>query len=204
MSTPAMHAPMAHHTASMPALGATPVRNGSPSRSGHYAGASFNNSPAASTLPLPPSFLTTPTKTPVSSMRTSIVRDEDVFGAAQPQNPAFGASLASPPQYPAFNNSAVSPPQQHAFMPVAGALNERSRHLDAMLAAAPAYPQPQYMHPVHSYSAVNLAQPSSDMSAMMQKLRLAMTLNERPATVSPMASAQVAARNAHLTPVYNA
>ncbi|KAJ1853896.1 hypothetical protein GGH12_004483 [Coemansia sp. RSA 1822] len=195
MSTPAnsvlpVHepTPVTHHTASLPALGPTPVRYASPSgRHGHYAGASFNNSPAASTLPLPPSFLTSPSKSqtsPINSVRTSIVRDEDVFGVSPPQFAQTG----------------------HAqYMPVAGALNERSRHLDAMLATAPPFQQ-QFMHPVHhmhSYSAVDLTQ-STDMSAMLQKLRLAMNMNERPATVSPLASAQVATRNSHLTPVYNA
>ncbi|KAJ1793039.1 hypothetical protein IW139_001867 [Coemansia sp. RSA 353] len=200
MSTPASTAlpvheptPIAHHTASLPALGPTPVRYASPSgRHGHYAGASFNNSPAASTLPLPPSFLTSPTKSqtsPLNSVRTGIVRDEDVFGVSPPQFMQMG----------------------HAqYMPVAGALNERARHLDAMLATAPPFQQQQqFMHPghhvhhMHSYSAVDLTQ-STDMSAMLHKLRLAMNLNERPATVSPLTSAQVNARNSHLTPVYNA
>ncbi|KAJ2365525.1 hypothetical protein H4S02_010657 [Coemansia sp. RSA 2611] len=183
---------MAHH-ASLPAVGNTPARNGSPSgRHVHYAGASFNNSPAASTLPLPPSFLATPTKTsralsPVS-MRT-VVRDEDVFGVAP-------------------HDSRLSPP---AFMPVAGALHERSRQLDAMLGAPPPqlqqsqlhqfqFPQyQQYQHPLHSHSAVDLAQPT-DMTAMLQKLRLVMDMNERPATAAPAP----APRNPHLTPVYNA
>ncbi|KAJ2244984.1 hypothetical protein GGH98_004676, partial [Coemansia sp. RSA 454] len=179
MSTPASTAlpvheptPIAHHTASLPALGPTPVRYASPSgRHGHYAGASFNNSPAASTLPLPPSFLTSPTKSqtsPLNSVRTGIVRDEDVFGVSPPQFMQMG----------------------HAqYMPVAGALNERARHLDAMLATAPPFQQQQqFMHPghhvhhMHSYSAVDLTQ-STDMSAMLHKLRLAMNLNERPATV---------------------
>ncbi|KAJ1990628.1 hypothetical protein GGI25_004111 [Coemansia spiralis] len=44
-----------------PAVFGTPPRVRSPPKSNHYAGASFNNSPAPSSLPLPP-FLTSPTK----------------------------------------------------------------------------------------------------------------------------------------------
>ncbi|KAI9470284.1 hypothetical protein BX667DRAFT_130260 [Coemansia mojavensis] len=224
MSTPAanngppLSAPtLAPHAASVPAAAAaatntTPVRGGSPSsRHLHYAGASFNNSPAASTLPLPPSFLATPTKqqqqrtaSPLSSStRTRVMRDEDVFGTVSP------ASSTDTLQHPAMG----VPPPYH--MPVAVAFDERSRQLDAMLNSTLPQHRQMYQQPIHSYSAVDISshqqqqqqqQQPSDMSSMFQKLRLAMNVNERPATVTPMTSGQVAAPNAHhlITPVYNA
>ncbi|KAJ2454751.1 hypothetical protein EV183_001335 [Coemansia sp. RSA 2336] len=221
MSTPAanngppLSAPtLAPHAASVPAAAAaaaantTPVRGGSPSsRHLHYAGASFNNSPAASTLPLPPSFLATPTKqqqhprtaSPLSSStRTRVMRDEDVFGTVSP------ASSTDTLQH-----MAMGVPPYH--MPVAVAFDERSRQLDAMLNSTVPQHRQMYQQPIHSYSAVDISshqqqQQQSDMSSMFQKLRLAMNVTERPATVTPMTSGQVAASNAHhlITPVYNA
>ncbi|KAJ2843536.1 hypothetical protein IWW36_005531 [Coemansia brasiliensis] len=129
-------------------------------------------------------------------MRTRVMRDEDVFGTVSP------ASATDKQQHPVMG----APPPYH--MPVAVAFDERSRQLDAMLnSSLPQYRQ-MYQQPIHSYSAVDISshqQQQPDMSSMFQKLRLAMNVNERPATVTPVTSGQVAPNAHHLiTPVYNA
>ncbi|KAJ2746433.1 hypothetical protein GGI20_001351 [Coemansia sp. BCRC 34301] len=189
--------PRVGHAVALPYNGATPGRGGSPSsgaRSNHYAGASFNNSPAPATLPLPPSFLISPSSSGVSpppsfqlpamtgspsplSKRSSgmYMRDEDVFDMAAPI-------------------SADRIVRQQA----SAALSERSRQLEQMLAitggAATKSPPRS-----GGYSAVlDLAQPATDMASMFQKLRLIKEMSQnRPSTVEPVVHQQ-------LTPVYNA
>ncbi|KAJ1771304.1 hypothetical protein LPJ74_002455 [Coemansia sp. RSA 1843] len=148
-------------TASLPAFG-SPSRVRSPmsaSRSNHYAGASFNNSPAPSSLPMPPLFLTSP---PKSSARTSVTRDEDVFGtsgvaATSPERPMVGnggyqqmpPSLALQPP-PAFAYHHADAPSFGSGS-VNAALNERSRQLESMLASnggTVVYPQ-QHQYQQH-------------------------------------------------------
>ncbi|KAJ2077154.1 hypothetical protein H4R24_005301 [Coemansia sp. RSA 988] len=172
------------------ATGSGPTRGGSPggsAKSNHYAGASFNNSPAPNTLPLPPSFLTTPTKNTPRRSTPLAMRDEDVFGT--PVSP---------------DNSRHHPPPSL----VVPAIDERTRHLQSMLDPAThamLRPPPIMQQPYHSHSAVNLAhQQDSDMESMFQKLRLAMDLaQKRPATVNPVTSVS-RNNNPHLTPVHNA
>ncbi|PIA16074.1 hypothetical protein COEREDRAFT_87289 [Coemansia reversa NRRL 1564] len=173
--------------------GSGPMRGGSPggsARSNHYAGASFNNSPAPNTLPLPPSFLTTPTKSTPRREAPLAMRDEDVFG--MPGGSEY--SMHHPP--PAL---------------VAPAFDERTRHLQSMLDPAThamLRPPPVMQQPYnHSHSAVDLSHQypqDSDMESMFQKLRLAMDLaQKRPATVNPVTSVP-GNNNSHLTPVHNA
>ncbi|KAI8320162.1 hypothetical protein GQ54DRAFT_225784 [Martensiomyces pterosporus] len=176
--------------------GAPPPRGGSPAinKSNHYAGASFNNSPAPSTLPLPPSFLTTTAASPsmpspaaVSGRSSSsITRDEDVFGVA-PSGP-------------------ISPEQLFVRRPAgtqvnaASALSERSRQLEDMLLRGNVIHHQQPATAAdsgsnhHSYSSVDLTQPATELSAMFQKLRLIKEMSQnRPATVSPVPSNRVLA-----------
>ncbi|KAJ2615957.1 hypothetical protein H4S08_000992 [Coemansia sp. RSA 1365] len=170
--------------------GSGPMRGGSPggsARSNHYAGASFNNSPAPNTLPLPPSFLTTPTKS-TPRREALVMRDEDVFG--MPGGTEY--SMHHPP--PGL---------------VAPALDERTRHLQSMLdpATHAMLRPPPVMQQPYSHSAVDLSHQhpqDSDMESMFQKLRLAMDLaQKRPATVNPVTSVPTN-NNSHLTPVHNA
>ncbi|KAJ1958625.1 hypothetical protein EC988_000200 [Linderina pennispora] len=152
-------------------------RGGSPSsinKSNHYAGASFNNSPAPNTLPLPPMFLTS--SSPPQSTVMAAVRDDDVFGASR--------------------NAHVRPEQLLVRRPEAQvanvALSERSRQLEDMLVRG------NIIHNNNSHSAVDLTQPAADLSAMFQKLRLIKEMSQnRAATVSPMP-------NGTLTPSYHA
>ncbi|KAJ2884284.1 hypothetical protein H4R27_002197 [Coemansia aciculifera] len=161
-----------------------PGRGGSPSggnRSNHYAGASFNNSPAPGTLPLPPSFLISPSSaaspppsfqvptlaSSPSSNRNSAVymRDDDVFAMAASAPVSADRILR----------------QQHSLSPVNAVLSERSRQLEHMLAIGGARP--------NNFSAtLDLAQPATDMASMFQKLRLIKEMSQnRPATVEPVA-----------------
>ncbi|KAJ2390372.1 hypothetical protein GGI23_005637, partial [Coemansia sp. RSA 2559] len=190
-------------TASMPAFG-SPSRVRSPlsaSKSNHYAGASFNNSPAPSSLPMPPSFLASPTK---SGARTSVTRDEDVFGTldalvANPERLTMGNSgyqqMAQPQSLtmqppPAFAYHQAAAPSFGGGGWVNAALSERSRQLESMLASnggTVVYQQHQKADPaavvagMHgSHSSVDLTHVGGDMA---QKLRLIREMaSNRPAT----------------------
>ncbi|KAJ2041691.1 hypothetical protein H4S03_000177 [Coemansia sp. S3946] len=153
-----------------------PGRGGSP-RSNHYAGASFNNSPAPATLPLPPSFLISPSSaaspppfqvptlspSPGSNRNSAMyMRDEDVF--------AMAASV------PVSADRILSQQQP----PVNITLGERSRQLEQMLAIGGARAN-------HFSTTLDLAQPATDMASMFQKLRLIKEMSQnRPATVDPV------------------
>ncbi|KAJ2158208.1 hypothetical protein GGF46_003952 [Coemansia sp. RSA 552] len=182
----------ARHPASTPGgvqrTGGSPAPPGS-ARSSHYAGASFNNSPLPSTLPLPPAFLTTPTKQqrPAgatannnnSGTRTRLMRDEDVF-TAMPGAPSMSPDqirlqFASPPGY-----------QHHMQVP------------ERMGGMSPFYAGLGH----HSYSSVDL--PQQDLPSMFQKLHMAMDFSQtRPASIGPAGNASPT-RNPHLAPVYYA
>ncbi|KAJ1966504.1 hypothetical protein GGI12_000002 [Dipsacomyces acuminosporus] len=195
--------PVSSHAVALPRVGSPAVN-----KSNHYAGASFNNSPAPSTLPLPPSFLTA--ASPTMALPTAanaqgsaiITRDEDVFGVA-PSGPVSPEQLFV--RRPAIHQTNA-----------ASALSERSRQLEDMLlrgnvihqAAAvgangpPATAAAAATSPVatatagtiHSYSSVDLTQPATELSAMFQKLRLIKEMSQtRPATVSPVSSNRVLA-----------
>ncbi|KAJ2605393.1 hypothetical protein GGF44_006636, partial [Coemansia sp. RSA 1694] len=178
--------------------GAAPGRGGGSPSSGarssnHYAGASFNNSPAPATLPLPPSFLISPSGaspppafqipaathgggggsgfSPLSNRNSAVyMRDEDVFGAAAAE--------------PISADRIVRQQLEH-MLAIGG---------NAKSAAAAAAPRGS-----GGYSAtLDLAQPATDMASMFQKLRLIKEMSQnRPATVEPVV-------HQHLTPVYNA
>ncbi|KAJ2555903.1 hypothetical protein EV175_002164 [Coemansia sp. RSA 1933] len=207
-------------TVSMPVFG-SPSRVRSPisgSRSNHYAGASFNNSPAPSSLPMPPSFLASPTK---ASTKTSITRDEDVFGppgaaATIPEHRLAGnsghqhhPSLGLPPPPPAFaHNYAAAPSYGNGS--VNAALSERSRQLESMLASNGGTVVYQQMPSAalavagmhNSHSSVDLTHMGGDMASVVQKLRHVRELaSNRPATVSPIASTN---QTNQLASVYNA
>ncbi|KAJ1904120.1 hypothetical protein LPJ81_002684, partial [Coemansia sp. IMI 209127] len=211
-------------TVSMPAFG-SPSRVRSPlsaSKSNHYAGASFNNSPAPSSLPMPPSFLASPTK---SSARTSVTRDEDVFGtldavATNPERRMMGNSGYQQMAHP--QSLAMQPPPAFAYHQVAApsfggdwvnaALSERSRQLESMLASnggTVVYQQHQQADPaavvagMHgSHSSVDLSHVGGDMASMTQKLRLIREMaSNRPATVSPIANTN---QTNQFAPVYYA
>ncbi|KAJ2662566.1 hypothetical protein IWW48_001808 [Coemansia sp. RSA 1200] len=221
-------------TSSLPLFG-SPSRVRSPlsaSKSNHYAGASFNNSPAPNTLPLPPSFLTSPTK---PSTSTSVTRDEDVFGptagavVSSHERLAMGGGSNGHQQMPSPSLALQPPPSfayhSHAAAPSFGsgsasaALNERSRQLQSMLASnggTVSYPQQQHqfyhqnaaamagtMH--GSHSSVDLTQIGGDMTTMFQKLHLIKEMaGNRPATVSPIANTTQMNHHHQLAPVYNA
>ncbi|KAJ2712202.1 hypothetical protein H4R19_002876, partial [Coemansia spiralis] len=164
------------------------VHGGSP-KSAHYAGASFNNSPAANTLPLPPSFLTTPTKSPPPA-RNSIACDEDVFGMS-PRRMTVGdrerqlESIIGPYRLP--------PPPQ----------GESPAGLHHMLQA----PMPMQLEFHGNHSAASLTPPDSGVASIFQKLRLAMDMpRQRPATVTPVSGAVPLPPPAypHYAPAYHA
>ncbi|KAJ2510026.1 hypothetical protein GGI11_005645 [Coemansia sp. RSA 2049] len=223
-------------TSSLPLFGGSPSRVRSPlsaSRSNHYAGASFNNSPAPNTLPLPPSFLTSPTK---PSNSTSVTRDEDVFGptagavVSSPERLAMGGGSNGHQQMPPPSLALQPPPSfayhSHAAAPSFGsgsasaALNERSRQLQSMLASnggTVSYPQHQQHQFYHqnaaamagtmhgSHSSVDLTQIGGDMTTMFQKLHLIKEMaGNRPATVAPIANTTQMNHHHQLAPVYNA
>ncbi|KAJ1728447.1 hypothetical protein LPJ61_004028 [Coemansia biformis] len=161
------------------------MQGGSP-KAAHYAGASFNNSPAANTLPLPPSFLTTPTKSPLAG-RAGIACDEDVFGLS-PVRMTLGErerqleSIVGPYRVP-----------QPQF--------ERAAGLHHMPQSLPPPPQFGYHG---SHSVADLSQPDAGVASIFQKLRLAMDLSQkRPATVAPVSGAGPRGPH-HFAPVYNA
>ncbi|KAJ1936523.1 hypothetical protein FBU59_005024 [Linderina macrospora] len=133
-------------------------------KSNHYAGASFNNSPAPNTLPLPPMFLTS-SSPPLSSATAR--EDDGMFGVSP--------------------NAHVRPEQLLVRRPEAQAVNvalsERSRQLEDMLVRG------NIIHNNNSQSAVDLTQPAADMTLMFQKLRLIKEMSQnRAATVSPMSN----------------
>ncbi|KAJ2705553.1 hypothetical protein FB645_002342 [Coemansia sp. IMI 203386] len=197
---------------------------GSPavSKSNHYAGCSFNNSPAPNTLPLPRVFMTSPSS--VSPQAT--VRDEDVFSVPVPSGPM------SPDQLLAQQRQYTQYQQQRQSMPlfpvlqgnnVNAALDERSRQLEGMMLFGNAQhlvqsksPPPQQQHVMlnhfGSQSSVDLSQSASDMTSMFQKLRLIKEIAQnRASTVSPLPASSVAValsqhqqQNQQLAPVYNA
>ncbi|KAJ2491502.1 hypothetical protein IWW37_002277 [Coemansia sp. RSA 2050] len=194
--------PRAGHVMASP-HGIVPGRGSSPgiNRSNHYAGASFNNSPAPATLPLPPSFLISPSSTsspppsfqvsaptyspspsaPTSSRNSALfVRDEDVFAMA-----------ASTP----VSADRILSQQQQQFMSyhtqVNAVLSERSRQLEHMLANGGARPN-QHLNANGLSDTLDLAQPATDMASMFQKLRLIKEMSQnRPATVEPVAHHQL-------------
>ncbi|KAJ2718620.1 hypothetical protein GGI07_005671 [Coemansia sp. Benny D115] len=182
-----MHAPKAMHpwTAPLgaPGHGSAPARLGSPARSGgHYAGASFANSPAANTLPLPSSFMASPTKvTPPVRM--------DALSPTQLH------------QQPVYHGTSV---------PVQVSLSERSRQLESMLRgslAIPVTPPAQNYDGGYaaSRSTIDLGA-TNDMAAMFQKLRLIRNLSQtRPATVAPtLSTGLLGSTQLGVAPVYNA
>ncbi|KAI7830066.1 hypothetical protein BX661DRAFT_170399 [Kickxella alabastrina] len=187
-------------------MASTPTRGGgSPStKSNHYAGASFNNSPAPNTLPLPSSFRS-PTSglNPVSPSSPSAVvggtRDEDVFGMGSPM--FINSGPMSPDQLLAQQHRYAHYQRQQqqavSMFPVHGnvnvALSERSRQLESMLLGGDAFGHGGGMQQMgafyESHSAVDLTQPETDMASMFQKLRLIKEMSQnRSSTVSPLPS----------------
>ncbi|KAJ1893499.1 hypothetical protein LPJ66_005717 [Kickxella alabastrina] len=189
-------------------MASTPTRGGgSPStKSNHYAGASFNNSPAPNTLPLPSSF-----RSPTSALNlvspsspSAVVggaRDEDVFGMGSPIFINSGPMspdqlLAQQHRYAHYQKQqqqqAVSVFPVHGNVNVNVALSERSRQLENMLLGGDAFGHGgmQQMGAFYeSHSAVDLTQPETDMASMFQKLRLIKEMSQnRSSTVSPLPS----------------
>ncbi|KAJ1839097.1 hypothetical protein LPJ73_006874 [Coemansia sp. RSA 2703] len=182
------------------AVGALGARLGSPSNgrsSNHYAGASFNNSPAPNTLPLPPSFLTSPTTvSPTHSSAPVMHGDEDVFGMGMGVRSHF--QRQSVPSFPLPSGN------------VHAALDERARQLESMLGVSHVQ-SPPMMGQLASQSAVDLTQTGTDVASMFQKLRLIKEMSQqRAATVSPVSGGMAATvsfpqqTQQQLTPVYNA
>ncbi|KAJ2684935.1 hypothetical protein IWW39_004602 [Coemansia spiralis] len=194
--------PRAGHVVASPHT-VVPGRGGSPgvNRLNHYAGASFNNSPAPATLPLPPSFLISPSSAsspppsfhvpvlahspspsaPVSNRNSSLfVRDEDVFDMAVSAPVSADRILSQQQQQSMSYHNQVS-----------AVLSERSRQLEHMLASGGARPNQHLNHGGLS-DMLDLAQPATDMTSMFQKLRLMKEMSQnRPATVEPMAHHQL-------------
>ncbi|KAJ2813244.1 hypothetical protein H4S07_000839 [Coemansia furcata] len=181
------HVTSPHAAAAAAAAAVVPGRGGgSPMRSNHYAGASFNNSPAPATLPLPPSFLISPSSAaspppsfhvpavggsspsaPVSKRNSGVyVRDDDVF--------AMAASV------PVSADRIVSQ-QQQLHSPVNAALSERSRQLEHMLAIGSSGARQQGQRGFSS--TLDLAQPT-DMASMFQKLRLIKEMSQNRAAAA--------------------
>ncbi|KAJ2795813.1 hypothetical protein H4R21_004964 [Coemansia helicoidea] len=162
----------------------------------HYAGASFNNSPAANTLPLPPSFLTTPTKSPPAG-RAGVVCDDDVFGVS-PRRMTLGEreqqleSIVGPYRVP-------PPPLQFAGTGGSHSLPQAMGPPSMGLV-----PPPQRgFHGSHSVASLD-QQPDGGVASIFQKLRLAMDLPQRrPATVAPMPGA-VPPGHHYFAPAYHA
>ncbi|KAJ2821889.1 hypothetical protein GGI24_004090 [Coemansia furcata] len=173
------------------AVAVVPGRGGgSPMRSNHYAGASFNNSPAPATLPLPPSFLISPSSAaspppsfhvpavggsspsaPVSKRNSGVyVRDDDVFAMAA-SVPVSADRIVSQQQ------------QQQLHSPVNAALSERSRQLEHMLAIGSGGGGARQQGQRGFSSTLDLAQPT-DMASMFQKLRLIKEMSQNRAAVA--------------------
>ncbi|KAJ1813316.1 hypothetical protein LPJ56_005206 [Coemansia sp. RSA 2599] len=198
--------PQQQQQQSLASVVGVPVFNsGSPavSKSNHYAGASFNNSPAPNTLPLPRVFMTSPSSvSPPAVAATANVRDEDVFGMAVPSGPMSPDQLlAQQRQYTQYQSPRQSMPSFPLLQGanVNAALDERSRQLESMMLFGNAQqlvhsksPPPHQQHHVMashygSQSAVDLSQSASDMTTMFQKLRLIKEIAQnRASTVSPL------------------
>ncbi|KAJ2779060.1 hypothetical protein GGI15_003991 [Coemansia interrupta] len=190
-------------------------RMGSPSNgrsSNHYAGASFNNSPAPNTLPLPPVFLTSPTAVSptAASAPAMLQRDEDVFDVGKQQQrqnaPVFPLPSGSNAFYRQPDNMMFGgSPHRHMYSPPPA---------QAAAAAAAQHAPLMMLGQLGSQSAVDLTQTGTDVAGMFQKLRLIKEMSQqRAATVSPVSgtSGNMAATvsfpqqtQQQLTPVYNA
>ncbi|KAJ2854438.1 hypothetical protein J3B02_000990 [Coemansia erecta] len=191
-----------------------PSYSGSPaaSKSNHYAGASFNNSPAPNTLPLPRVFMNSSPSSSVSPPAVAAARDEDVFGMSVPSGPMSPDQLlAQQRQYMQYQSQRQSMPSfpllQGNGANVNAALDERSRQLESMMlfgnaqqlvhskSPPPSAQQQQHIMINHfgSQSAVDLSQSASDMTSMFQKLRLIKEIAQnRASTVSPLPANSVA------------